>query len=61
MPAGYYEQTDSRIPAIKVARIPPAQALASFTLKGGQLLSQRMHLKTPSQVPPAGLPRGRSR
>ena len=50
MPAGY-EQTDSRdIPAIKVqARIPPAQALASFTLKGGQLvLSQRMHLKTPS-------------
>ena len=51
MPAGYYEQTDSRdIPAIKVqARIPPTQALASFTLKGGQLvLSQRMHLKTPS-------------
>ncbi|WP_241047751.1 hypothetical protein [Achromobacter xylosoxidans] len=49
--AGYYEQTDSRdVPAIKVqARIPPAQALASFTLKGGQLvLSQRMHLKTPS-------------
>ena len=49
--AGYVEQTDSRdIPAIKVqARIPPQQALASFTLKGGQLvLSQRMHLKTPS-------------
>ena len=51
MPAGYYEETDSRdIPAIKVqARIPPKQALASFTLQGGQLvLSQRMHLKTPS-------------
>ncbi|HEY9273036.1 hypothetical protein [Achromobacter sp.] len=49
--AGYVEETDSRdIPAIKVqARIPPQQALASFTLKGGQLvLSQRMHLKTPS-------------
>lgn len=51
MPAGYYQETDSRdIPAIKVqARIPPKQALASFTLQGGQLvLSQRMHLKTPS-------------
>ncbi|MBB1628657.1 hypothetical protein [Achromobacter sp. UMC71] len=49
--AGYYEDTASRdIPAIKVqARIPPKQALASFTLKGGQLvLSQRMHMKTPS-------------
>mgnify|MGYP006874156613 FL=1 len=49
--AGYYEDTAYRdIPAIKVqARIPPKQALASFTLKGGQLvLSQRMHMKTPS-------------
>lgn len=49
--AGYYEQTDSRdIPAIKVqSRVPPKLALASFTLKGGQLvLSQRMHMKTPS-------------
>ncbi|CAB3691326.1 hypothetical protein LMG26696_04923 [Achromobacter pulmonis] len=49
--AGYYEDTTSRdIPAIKVqARIPPRQALASFTLKGGQfVLSRRMHLKTPS-------------
>lgn len=49
--AGYYEDTTSRdIPAIKVqARVPPKQALASFTLKGGQLvLSQRMHMRTPS-------------
>ncbi|WP_025132131.1 hypothetical protein [Pseudomonas sp. PH1b] len=49
--AGYREDTQYRdIPAIKVqSRIPPKQALASFTLKGGQLvLSQRMHLKTPS-------------
>lgn len=49
--AGYYNQTDSRdIPALKVsARVPPAQALASFTLQGGQLvLAQRTHLKTPS-------------
>ncbi|CAB3653664.1 hypothetical protein [Achromobacter pestifer] len=49
--AGYREDTKYRdIPAIKVqSRIPPKQALASFTLKSGQLvLSQRMHLKTPS-------------
>lgn len=49
--AGYQEDTKFRdIPAIKVqSRIPPKQALASFTLKSGQLvLSQRMHLKTPS-------------
>lgn len=49
--AGYYEQTDSRdIPAIKVqSRVPPKLALASFTLKGGQfVLSQRVHMKTPS-------------
>lgn len=49
--AGYREDTQYRdIAAIKVqSRIPPKQALASFTLKSGQLvLSQRMHLKTPS-------------
>lgn len=49
--AGYYEQTDSRdIPAIKVAsRLAPKLALGSFTLKGGQfVLSQRVHMKTPS-------------
>lgn len=49
--AGYREDTQYRdIPAIKIqSRIPPKQALASFTLKAGQLvLSQRMHLKTPS-------------
>lgn len=49
--AGYYEDTDSRdIPAIKVrSRVPPKLALATFTLKGGDLvLSQRMHMKTPS-------------
>lgn len=51
MGAGYYQDTDSRdIPALKVqVRLPPKQALASFTLQGGQLmLSQRSHLKTPS-------------
>lgn len=50
-PAGYYQQTDSRdIPALKVqVRVPAQQALASFTLQGGQLvLAQRTHLKTPS-------------
>lgn len=49
--AGYYEETAWRdIPAIKVqSRVPPKLALASFTLKGGQfVLSQRMHMKTPS-------------
>lgn len=49
--AGYYEDTTSRdIPAIKVqSRVLPKLALASFTLKGGDLvLSQRMHMKTPS-------------
>ena len=49
--AGYYEQTDSRdIPAIKVAsRLEPKLALGSFTLKGGQfVLSQRVHMRTPS-------------
>lgn len=49
--AGYYQQTDSRdIPALKVqVRVPPKQALASFTLQGGQLvLAQRTHMKTPS-------------
>lgn len=49
--AGYREDTKYRdIPAIKIqSRIPPKQALASFTLKSGQLvLSQRMHLKTPA-------------
>lgn len=48
---GYREDTAYRdIPAVKVqSRIPPKQALASFTLEPGQLvLSQRMHLKTPS-------------
>lgn len=51
MAAGYYQDTDSRdIPALKVqVRVPPRQALASFTLEGGELvLSQRSHLKTPS-------------
>lgn len=51
MGAGYYQDTDSRdIPALKVqVRVPPRQALASFTLEGGQLvLSQRSYLKTPS-------------
>lgn len=50
-PGGYYQETDSRdIPALKVqVRLPPKQALASFTLQGGQLvLAQRTHLKTPS-------------
>lgn len=49
--AGYSQDKQYRdIPAIKVqSRVPPKQALASFTLKSGQLvLSQRMHLKTPS-------------
>ena len=49
--AGYREDTQYRdVPAIKVqSRIPPKQALASFTLKSGQLvLSQRTHLKTPA-------------
>ncbi|OZI48989.1 hypothetical protein [Bordetella genomosp. 5] len=51
MGAGYYEETASRdVPVIKVqTRVPPQHALASFSLKGGQLvLAQRMHLRTPS-------------